>query len=328
MKSLKALTILATLLAAGQSQAAVSRDITFTAPPVYPEGIAYDPLSESIFVSSMKLGKIGRIPLQGKGAGVYQAFSKDSDESELISIVGIHADAARGRLIACVSDPGVSVKTKTETQKKIARLVIFDLATGDKKKTYDLAKLHAGAHFCNDIAVSPAGEIFATDSFSPVIYKVTVDGNASVFMKDERFAGEGFNLNGIVYMAGDYLLVTRYNDGTLWKIDAKNPARVTQVKLPKTFKGADGLVYLRPDTIALIQNDMAGAAAAVHKLHSRDDWATAKVVKSTGALKNAPTTGVLTPQGLLVLESQLNVLFGGKSSDKPVKFTVRNLARF
>ena len=327
MRILKAFALFSALFATVQSQAAVQRDITFTAPPVYPEGIAYDPLTESVFVSSMKLGKIGRIPLKGKDAGKYQAFSRDTDEGELVSVVGMHADATHGRLIACVSDPGVSVKTKAETQKKIARLVILDSSTGEKKKTYDLARLHEGAHFCNDIAVSPAGDIFVTDSFSPVIYKIAASGDASVFMKDDRFSGEGFNLNGILYMQGDYLLAARYNDGTLWKIDAKNPARVTQVKLPRPFKGADGLMVLGMNSIALIQNDMNGAGT-VHKLSSRDGWATATVVKSSAPLRNMPTTGVLTSRGLLVLESQLNVLFGGKSSDKPVQYTIRNLAKF
>ena len=64
------------------------------------------------------------------------------------------------------------VKTSPKTQKKIARLLAFDLATGKKQHAVELDKLVEGQHFCNDMTIDGDGNVFVTDSFSPVIYRV------------------------------------------------------------------------------------------------------------------------------------------------------------
>jgi hypothetical protein len=49
----------------------------------------------------------------------------------------------------------------------------------------------------NDLTFDTAGNIYITDSFSPVIYKVDTDYKVSILIQDPAFAGEGFNLNRI-----------------------------------------------------------------------------------------------------------------------------------
>src|SRR5204863_7937870 len=155
-------------------------------------------------VSSMHKGTIGAVKLDGK----YREFIKDP---LLISSVGLHVDAERNRLLACVSDPGPSVKTSPKTQRKLARLLAFDLATGKRLKAVELGPLAEGDHFCNDLAIDEAGNVFVTDSMSPFVYKVDPAYKASVFVRNDLFQGIGFNLNGIVHHKDGFLIVAKSN---------------------------------------------------------------------------------------------------------------------
>src|SRR6185295_18604680 len=114
------------LAAPPPAAAAPPAGIEFKAPAQYPEGIAFNPKTNEFFVSSMRHGTVGAV----KADGTYREFAKDP---LLVSAVGLHADPDRNRLLVCVSDPGVSLKTSPKTQKKLARLMAFDLKTGKRK---------------------------------------------------------------------------------------------------------------------------------------------------------------------------------------------------
>jgi sugar lactone lactonase YvrE len=290
--------------------------IEFKAPAQYPEGIAFNPKTNEFFVSSMRLGVVGAV----KADGSYREFAKDP---LLVSVVGMHADPERGRLLVCVSDPGLSVKTSPKTQKKIARLVAFDLTTGKKKHVVELDKLAEGQHFCNDLTIDDKGTVYVTDSFTPVIYRVDPQYKASVLLKSDVFKGEGFNLNGIVHHAGDYLLVAKYNDGTIWKVDEKDPKKVEQVAIPEKLPNADGMVLTGDGELVVVQN---GDVNRVVRLKSSDGFKTAKIDKVVPTSKDFPTTVVAGVGGkLYVMMSRLGELFADPSKAKSESFTLMEL---
>jgi len=290
--------------------------IDFKAPAQYPEGIAFNPKTNEFFVSSMRLGVVGAV----KADGSYREFAKDP---LLVSVVGMHADPERDRLLVCVSDPGVSLKTSPKTQKKIARLVAFDLATGKKKHVVELDKLADGQHFCNDMTIDEKGNVYVTDSFTPVIYRVDPKYKASVFLKSDTFKGEGFNLNGIVHHAGDYLLVAKYNDGTIWKVDEKDPKKMEQVAIPEKLPNADGMVLTADGELVVVQN---GDVNRVVRLKSTDGFKTAKVDKVVATTKDFPTTVVAGVGGkLYVMMSRLGELFADPAKAKSETFTMMEL---
>jgi len=290
--------------------------IQFKAPTAYPEGLAHNDKTGEFYVSSMRHGTIGAVKPDGK----YREFAKDAG---LISSVGMHADPERNRLLVCVSDPGVSLKTSTKTQKKVARLVAFDMKSGKKLKSVDL-NLQApdGQHFCNDIAVDGAGNVYATDSFSPIIYKVDPAFKASVFVKSDSFKGEGFNLNGIVFHKDGYLLVDKSSDGSIWKIDVKDPKQMSEVALSAKLPNADGLVLMDDGALVVIQNN----DHKVSRMKSADGWKTAKIEKSVDTSPDFPTTGVVADGKLYVMVSRLNELFAGPDKAKSDTFTITEIA--
>jgi len=101
---------------AGPPVGSAPAGITVKAPNVFPEGVAYDEKTGEFFVGSMRKGVIGAFKADGK----YRELAKDP---LLVSSVGLHADPERGRLLACVSDPGVSIKTSPKTYRKLARVM-------------------------------------------------------------------------------------------------------------------------------------------------------------------------------------------------------------
>lgn len=289
--------------------------IDFKAPMIYPEGIAYDPGSQTFFVSSMHYGKIGKVSADGK----YRVFLA---HPSLVSTVGLHADPALNRLIACVSDPGVSEKTSNKTQKKMARLFISELSRPKMIKIIELDRLtDGGQHFCNDIAVDPKdSSIYVTDSFTPLIYKIDSQYKPSIFVKAGDMNSDGFNFNGIVVHPDGYLLVAQYTLGNLVKISLADPSQRKIVKIGASFPGADGLILNSAEEIWMIQNS---GKNVVRKIISNDGWKTAKLADTSKIPLNFPTTGVKTDQGIFVLEAKLGEIFSDVKAAQSQVFSIK-----
>lgn len=279
---------------------------------LYPEGVEYDSDRHKFLVSSLTEGTIGIVDDEGN----YTPFIEDE---RLISTIGIRIDKERGRLLVANSDPGVGKKSSPKTKGKLAALGIYDLKTGESISYHDLGALKPGPHFANDIAVDARGNIFVTDSFSPIIYKVDTNGKASIFINNERFTGEGFNLNGIVALE-KHLVVTKYNEGVLFRIPYRDPSTFIQIKTDETFPGADGLFFNAAGNLILIANattntvfefaEIKNYRRLIIKNRNTEGWRFA-------------TTGTLRCETPYVLNGELDSLFGGKT---PVeRFEIKKL---
>lgn len=297
----------------GVFNVAMADIISFEKPALYPEGVEYDSKDKRFLVTSMREGTIGEVRKDGS----YKDFIKDSN---FVSAVGIRIDQQRDRLLVCNSDPGASVHTKKENQGKLAGLGVFKLSTGKLIKYIDLAAVGGeGGHFCNDIILDDKGNAYISDSFSPILYKVDSNNKASLFFRHKRFVGDGFNLNGLVYKDG-YLLVAKYNEGILFKIPVANPDKFTQVKIKQTMPGADGLLWLPDGGLVVIANMNTNK---VFKLVSKDNWVSAKVVKSVDTGPVFATTGVAKGNDIYVLDAMLHVLFNPKTKEHVKTFEIQ-----
>ena len=295
--------------------------IKFDSAALYPEGVDWDPKNHRFLVTSIRKGEIGSV----KDDGTYWVFAKDS---RMVSSVGIKIDAERDRVLVCNADPGAAEKSSKQTTGKLAGLAAFSLSSGKLIQYIDLARGIEGGHFCNDLTIDKDGTAYITDSFSPIIYKVDKNYNASVLVNNKTFSGKSFNLNGIVVKDG-YLLAVKMNSGQLFKIPLDNPNAFNEVKLKKPVYGADGLSWGPDGSLIIIANNNAyvGATPAIAtnkvlKLKSADNWQSAKVLGQADTGDVFATTGTVRNGQFYVIHAMLHVLFNPETKQHLEQFNI------
>ncbi len=290
---LRKLLLLSLILMVGITLAQELPDvIEMERPGFTPEGVEWDAERERFLVGSLVEGTI----FQVTDDGTLTPFIEDE---ELLSSVGIEVDAERDRLLVANSE--AAIFSDESIQGNIS-LGIYDLETGERLFLVPLSDLYPeGRHFANDVAVDAEGNAYVTDSFSPVIYKVDVEGNASIFLESEYFENPFFGLNGIAYHAHEYLLTNVGGSGELYKIPVDDPEGITLVEMEEGVIG-DGMT-IHPEDGSLIV--VSGSTNAVYRITSEDEWATA-TIEQTARLSDAATTATIRDGSVYALFAHLD----------------------
>ena len=219
-------------------------------------------------------------------------------------------DSKLNRLLVVTADIGASLNAYDKGAKKLAALGIYDLVTGEALHFVNLGDLRPeGEHLANGVALDDDGNAYITDSFYPVIYKVDTNGNASVFLENNRFDTNGINLNGLVYHANGYLLVAAKTEGVLFRVPISAPNDFTEIKLGRKIIGLDGVTLVNKNSIVVVANRAANVNTdKAFVITSEDDWGTAQVTAEYEFGNVYPTTSVVRNNKIYVLHSRLNEL--------------------
>ena len=204
-------------------------------PKLIPEGIAYDPLSKRFFIGSIAQRKIIVTNSQGEA----RDFSNFNDK--LDPVLGLTVDSVRGALYA-VSTNGFEESAKKERRNAVIR---YDLKSGrltDRFSAADAAQL-------NDLAVTPDGMLYVTDSETGTLFRKKPEEKALTRLGE---AGALRGANGIA-LGGDGTLYVTLSTG-IARVDLKTgvPTRLSQ---PDTIVtgGCDGLYWHEGDLLG-VQN--------------------------------------------------------------------------
>lgn len=275
-----------------------AQNITFNETELYPEGLTYSKKLKSFLVSSLTQGTVGKVDWDGN-------YTKFIDDEDIVSSIGIKADDKNDILYVCISDPGVSVKTDKRTQGKLAKVAAYTLSTGKRKFIVDLGVINADKNnFANDLTIDKDGNLYVTNSFDNVIFKVNKSGEASIYARSDMWTGDGFSLNGITYLKSGLLIVDKMNDGGLFTVDLNNDGKVTKIDAPAVV-GADGIVLINSKELWVISNGQQKA----FRLKSEDNWASAKIVSTVDTEASFPSTGVKVKKDSYILNAKLNEVF-------------------
>ena len=275
-----------------------AQSIRFNSNELYPEGTAYSKKQDIFFVGSIRYGTIGKVDRKGN----YTPFINDP---ELVTTVGILANDEENLLYVTIADNGVSQNSKPETKYKLSKVAAYDLTTGKRKFIADLGALNPNApNLVNDLTYDEKGNVYATNSFSPMIFKITPEGKSSIFAQNDMWIGESFNLNGIVYHKNGYLITTQYSTGKLFKINIANPKDIQVIEAP-TFTKTDGLILNGSKELVVISN----GTDTIYKLTTSDNWKSATIANSQKSQSFFPTTGVLAKGKYYILNAKLSELF-------------------
>lgn len=268
--------------------------INFTQTNLFPEGVVYDPFRNWFYVSSITRGDVGIVTFNG----TYTPFITDET---LVGTTGLELDHARKRLLVSNSSNGIGA---------------YELGSGDRIFYTNLAALLPGSPiFINDIAVDPQGNAYVTNSFSPVIYKVERDGDASIFFQNSAFAlapGQ-FGFNGIEYDERGFLLASFSARNQVVKIPVREPSDYSIVQLDAALAGPDGLL-LSQDGKQLVVVNNGGGPGKVLSFISNDAWQTGTLSTTYVTGTVFPTTATSDGKRVFVLYAYLHLLQSGRDN--------------
>ena len=251
-------------------------------PGIIPEGIEWDEAGERFLVGSLTQGTI----FQFDDMGAISPFIEDED---LVSSIGIHIDKTSGRLLVTNTDSNIAFNP--DEANPFAGLAAYDLETGERLFLVDMTDLYdSPGYFANDVVTDADGNAYVTNSFAPVIYKVTPEGEASVFVENEAFAVEGFGLNGIEFHPDGYLLAAVGASGSIYKIPLDDPDSVTLVETETPYS-IDGMAFDANYDLVAVARIEDGQQVLV-MLSSDDDWATAYKQSHVETDGNATTVAI------------------------------------
>lgn len=269
---------------------------------VYPEGVVYQQSSDDFFVSSTSDGAIFRGSAQ-EGGGEAEVFLQGGQD-ERTSAIGLALDS-EGRLFVAGGDTG--------------RMFVYDTGNGELVDSFQNDRQQT---FVNDVTAVPSGDAYFTDSFSPVLYRLSASDGGYEFEEWLDLTGtpieyvDGFNLNGIVPTDdGRYLIVTHSTTGQLFRIDTESQ-EVVEIDLGGEEVAGDGLV-LDGQTLYAV------TGSEVSRVQLSEGYTNGTIEDSFSyPLFKSPTTIDKYDERLLVVNSQ----FEARESGNPeLPFTVADV---
>ena len=272
--------------------------ITVEGMALNPEGIEFDQSDDTFLLSSLNAAPIIKVSLDGS----YKPFT--NGEPFPMSTAGLQVDQKHNRLLAAAFN-GTELMDGDPATKGTAHLRVYDLKTGALQQDVDLAALlpDAAAYFANDVVVDSAGNAYVTDWYAGVIYKVDLNGKATLFWKNDTGIKGG--PNGLDFHPDGYLLVSLirvdkkgvYRDYGLVKVPLDDASKATQVKIEDSaFRGFDGMVITKDGDVIGVTNDAKGPGGnTLVELSTQDGWSSASVPHAKAITLS--TTVAVTPDG-------------------------------
>ncbi len=278
-------------------------DLAFTLKEkdLIPEGIAFDAVSKTFFVSSIYKRKIVKITTDK----TVSDFVKSS-QNDILEVLGMKVDK-QGHLWACNNSP------EDDTLNRIANIHVYDVKSG---KLIKHLKLSDGTkHLFNDLYFLKNGDTYVTDSEAGAVYRIPKDSNTlEEFIKRGSFSYP----NGITATADESkLIVSTGSARGIVSVDlaTKEIKHIAHSKF--LVIGTDGL-YRYGHNLIGVQNVLF--PEGVIKFSINDNYTTLEKLEfltSSEPQFDTPTTGVIVGEEFyFIANSQLTQLMGNKGKIK------------
>jgi hypothetical protein len=255
-------------------------DFTIPDKELIPEGIAYDPATETFY-----LGSIYKRKVLSKGKdGKIRDFTSERQDG-LWGVLGMRVDARRGVLwVNSAAGP------EEKEFNGYSGVFKYDLKTRRLIKKY-LLDNKPRAHLLNDLAINSRGDVFITDSLGGAVYKISrAKDELELFVEPGQFIYP----NGITLSADERsLFVADWTKGiSVVRLDVRSVAPLPHPQ-NITLSGIDGL-YLYRNTLVAVQNGPQPERVIQFFLNDKQDRVDSEtVIESGNPLFAIPTTGVI-----------------------------------
>jgi sugar lactone lactonase YvrE len=246
------------------------------------EGIAYDAATKRFFVSSIHKHKIVAVDASGKVSD----FSADSDG--LWSVSGMHVDEKRKVLwVTTTAFPQMENFQKADDGR--SGVFKYDLRTGKLLKKYLLSNAD-GKHALGDLIIAKNGDVYASDSVSPNIYRIeSKKDELEIFLSSDNFS----SLQGLAFSPDEKLLFAADYSKGIFRISMADKKILQLAMDAKTNPiGIDGIYFHNGNLIA-IQNGFRPHRVARLFLNKEQSAVTkSETLEANHADFNEPTLGV------------------------------------
>ncbi len=258
---------------------------------VYPEGVAVNRRIGTLYVGSATTGAVYRGTLDNPALSLFLPAGADGR----VSALGLKIDRFGRLLIA----GGASGKVWVHDSQSGALLFTFS------------ANFAPGTGILNDIAITPQGDVYVTDSFSPTLWRIPAaalgrrapaTGTLEAIELGAPYQQQaGFNVNGIVpTFDGRFLVFVQSNTGKLFRMTLSTRAIIEVDLRGGSMLNADGLELLGNRLYAI-------ASGALVELRLSDRFTTASIVSQRVDSSFAfPTTLAIARGRALVVNSQFD----------------------
>jgi hypothetical protein len=215
----------------------------------WPEGLAHDPKTGAWYLGSVRHGKIIRV-VPGGATDVLVHSRQDG----LWGVFGMRVDTMASTLwVASAAIPQMAGFTAADSGR--SGIFAFDLSTGRLRGRW-LIPERSGEHLLGDLVLTTGGDVYATDSHAPVIWRVRRGGDGiEEFLRHPLFR----SLQGPALDERERtLFVADYSHGVL-AVDLMT-RHVRELPAPPrtTALGIDGMAWLDGSLLA-IQNGITPA---------------------------------------------------------------------
>ncbi|KAL3501866.1 hypothetical protein ACH5RR_036315 [Cinchona calisaya] len=296
----------------GPTSARKPHIINFRSHNLFPESFTWDPKAQHFIVGSLRYPTL----LSVSDAGVVETLVSDSSLPSNSSFVGLSLDRQRRRILACVHRPS------SPSSPAFNALAAYDLSSGRRLFLSPLLNTPAEnpdagesssspspspSDVANDVAVDYSGNAYVTNSGADIIWKINVDGEASVLSRSNVFKSfpvdqtawyRKCGLNGVVYNSKGYLLVVQSNTGKLYKVDVDDGTS-RRVILNKDLTAGDGLAVRSDGVLVVVSQEK------LYFVRSQDSWSEGVVFDETALEAEKQASGVTVGE-----EDRVYVLYG------------------
>jgi sugar lactone lactonase YvrE len=281
-----------------------------------PEGIAYDPLDKTFFLSSLHKRKIVSVRVQTRQRPPIVEDFVSQGQDGLYSTLGMKVDAARRTLWVCSSAESF-MKGYSESDNGKAALFKYDLRTRRLIRKYELGP--NPRHLLNDLALNGEGDVFVTDTVSGEIFVVRHEKDElEVFIPAGRFESP----NGIaISKDGRKLFISNMPFG-VYVVDLRTKQ---SERLPQSVgispAGSDGLYFYDNSLIGIINivSERNGRVARFYLDASAKAVAHGAVLDCNHALYQWPTTGVVVGNSFFYIANSQFGAFNNEQRTFPQK---------
>jgi sugar lactone lactonase YvrE len=280
------------------SEALLQDEYSLSSSFSFPEGVAFDPVGRCFYAGSLQGGTITRISADGEEC----LFSSGNTG---LSFTGMKVDADNRRLWVCASRTSL-------TGSRVGEVWVFDLATGEKLKQFDLRAIADGGR-CNDLALDDSGAAYVTDPSQPNIYRLAFDQDAGSLFASSPVLEPEFTLEGVPRSVvpgsngaaltpdGRFLLVANTFGNTLFRIARDAPQDIVEVQLA-------GDAFSFPDGLAMLGDVLyAVASSKILRVSFVDETFSQGTVTSI-AFESGLSTATVAEGELYVIKSEISAI--------------------